>query len=123
MQGLMQDVPLTLQMALERVQTVFCSKVVATRGPTGTTRQTYGQMAARVERLAAVLADLGIRQGDRVATFGWNSQRHLELYLAVPCMGAVLHTLNIRLPPAQISYIANHAADQVVFVDASVAQE
>ncbi len=119
MRGLMQDVPLTLQMILERVGTLYGSKTVATRRTDGVDRQSYGEVVQRANRLAAALRDLGIRPGDRVATFGWNSQRHLELYLAVPCMGAVLHTLNIRLHPDQIGYIANHAQDRIVFVDAS----
>jgi len=115
----MQDVPLTLQMVLERATTLYPRKVVATRREGGSQRATYAEVGERVNRLASALTQLGIRPGDRVGTFGWNSQRHLELYLAVPCMGAVLHTLNIRLPADQLSYIANHAEDQVVFVDAS----
>src|SRR5205807_2673684 len=83
-------------------------------------RATYRQVAERAERLAAALTRLGVRRGDRVATFGWNTQEHLEAYLAVPSMGAVLHTLNIRLFPEQVVYIANHAADKVVLVDASL---
>ncbi len=67
-------------------------------------------MAERVDRLARVLDRLGVKQGDRVGTFAWNNQRHLELYMAVPCVGAVLHTLNIRLFAEQLTYIVNHAA-------------
>jgi len=115
----MQDVELTLQMVLDRATTLFPRKTVATRHQAGSSRQTFAEVGERVNGLATALAGLGIRSGDRVGTFGWNSQRHLELYLAVPCMGAVLHTLNIRLPSEQLSYIANHAEDQVVFVDAS----
>lgn len=121
MQALMQDVPLTLQMLLERAGTLFRSKTIATKREQDVHRQTYGQTAERVARLASALVAVGVKPSDRVATFGWNSWRHLELYLAVPCMGAVLHTLNIRLHPDQIAYIANHAEDQIVFVDASVA--
>ncbi|MPZ89568.1 MAG: long-chain-fatty-acid--CoA ligase [Nitriliruptorales bacterium] len=121
MQGLMQDVPLTLQMLLERADALYPSKTIATKREDGVHRQTYAQTVDRVARLAAALQAAGVKPGDRVATFGWNSSRHLELYLAVPCMGAVLHTLNIRLHPTQIAYIANHAEDQTVFVDASVA--
>jgi fatty-acyl-CoA synthase len=115
----MQDVPLTLRMVLERVSALYPNKIVATRRAQDTVRTTYGEVVERVGRLADALAEAGIRPGDRVATFGWNTQRHLELYLAVPCMGAVLHTLNIRLHPDQIGWIANHAEDQVVFADAS----
>ncbi len=69
---------------------------------------------------AAALTRLGVQQGDRVGTFMWNNQTHLEAYLAVPCMGAVLHTLNIRLFPEQLAYVINHAEDQVIIVDASI---
>lgn len=120
MQGLMQQVPLTLHMVLERAATLYPSKTVTTKTDGGFHRQTYRELAERVGRLASALNALGIKPGDRVATAAWNSYRHLELYLAVPCMGAVLHTLNIRLRPDQLAYIANHAEDQIVFVDASI---
>ena len=77
-------------------------------------------MAERVGRLANALEKLGVRRGDRVATFAWNNARHLELYFAVPCMGAVLHPLNLRLPGEQLAYIVAHADDQVLFVDQSL---
>jgi fatty-acyl-CoA synthase len=77
-------------------------------------------VADLVERLAAALARLGIGEGDRVGTFAWNNQEHLEAYLAIPCMGAVLHTLNIRLFPEQLTYVVNHAEDRVILVDASL---
>src|SRR4029077_18902134 len=83
-------------------------------------RATFERVAARAERLAAALLRLGIRPGDRVATFCWNTQEHLEAYLGVPSMGAVLHTLNIRLFPEQLAYVANHAADRAVLVDDSL---
>ena len=122
MQGLMQDVPLTLDMVLERVATIFPEKHVATLTADSVTRTTYGDLALRVTRLASALAAAGVRPGDRVATFAWNSQRHLELYLALPCMGAVLHTMNPRLHPEQVAWIARHAQDRFVFVDASLAE-
>src|SRR6185295_782304 len=78
------------------------------------------EVAERVDRLGRVLDRLGVQRGDRVATFGWNTQRHYELYMAVPSYGAVLHTLNIRLFPDQVVYIVNHAEDGVVFVDGSL---
>jgi fatty-acyl-CoA synthase len=121
MKGLMQDTPLTLQMVLRRVGEQYANKTVATMTGEGIRRRTYGEVTERVARLAAALHELGVRPGDRVATVAWNSDRHLELYLAVPCMGAVVHTLNPRLPAAQLSYIVNHAQDRVVFVDASLA--
>ena len=122
MQSLMQDTPLTLQMVLRRVEQLYAAKTVSTRRQQDTLTTSYGDMVERINRLAGALAELGVKPGDRVATFGWNSQRHLELYMAVPCMGAVLHTLNVRLHHEQVSYIANHAEDVVVFVDASAAQ-
>jgi fatty-acyl-CoA synthase len=122
MQGLMQDVPLTLQMVLERAAALYADKHVATKTATGIRRRTYGELMQRVIRLASALDRLGVRPGDRVGTFGWNSDNHLELYLAVPCVGAVLHTLNPRLHHEQIAYIVNHAEDQVVFVDTSLGQ-
>ena len=80
----------------------------------------YAEIARNAERLAAALAAFGIRAGDRVGTFCWNNQAHLEAYYAVPCMGAVLHTLNIRLLPGQVAHIVNHAEDRVVIVDATL---
>jgi len=99
MQGLMMDYPLTLRYILERVNQFHAAKEVVSKLPTGVHRYTYGDFYRRVHRLANVLQGLGVKPGDRVATFAWNSYRHLELYYAVPCMGAVLHTLNIRLDP------------------------
>jgi fatty-acyl-CoA synthase len=116
----MQDAPLTLQLVLRRAAAIYPRKHVATKTAEGVDRTTYADLAERVARLASALHELGIRPGDRVATMAWNSQRHLELYLAVPCMGAVLHTLNPRLHPSQIAWIVNHAEDKVVFVDASI---
>lgn len=120
MRALMQDVPLNLQMILHRAGEFFPHKTVTTKTADGVRTRTYGEVVNRAARLASALAELGVSPGDRVATFGWNSDRHLEAYLAVPCMGAVLHTLNIRLHPDQLSYIANHAEDQVVIADASL---
>ena len=120
MKGLMQDVPLTLQMVLERAATQYPNKHVATKTADGIRRRTYAEVGERVTRLASALAARGIKPGDRVATFAWNSDRHVELYLAVPAMGAVLHTLNPRLHPDQVRWIADHAEDQVVFYDASL---
>ena len=74
--------------------------------------------ADRADQLAAALTRLGVKEGDRVGTFLWNNQTHMEAYLAIPCMGAVLHTLNIRLFPEQLAYVINHAEDRVIIVDA-----
>jgi fatty-acyl-CoA synthase len=120
MLGLMQDRPLTLPHFFDRAERLFPRKEVVTAAADGRHRTTYGEWAARTRRLGGVLDDLGISADGRVATFGWNTARHLELYFAAPCSGRVLHTLNIRLFPEQIVYIANHAADEVVFVDKSL---
>src|SRR5918994_7414077 len=120
MQGLMQDVPLTLPPLFGRAETLYYDKELVTATATGITRTTYGDWAARTRRLGGVLDDLGVSDGGRVATFAWNTARHLELYFGIPCTGRVLHTLNIRLFPEQLVYIANHAEDEVIFVDRSL---
>jgi fatty-acyl-CoA synthase len=117
MQGQMMDYPLTLTPLLERARRLFPKKEIITKAGPNLERMTYGQMTERVARLANVLEKLGVRRGDRVATFAWNNERHLELYFAIPCMGAVLHTLNLRLPADQLTYIVAHADDHVLFVD------
>jgi fatty-acyl-CoA synthase len=120
-EGLMQhDYPLTLQHVLERLRGMNGDGEVVTLTEGGTERATYAEVGERVDRLCRALESLGVGPGDRVATFGWNSQRHLEAYLAAPCMGAVLHTLNIRLFVDQLVYVVNHAQDRVVLVDASL---
>jgi len=96
---------------------VYRDSEVVTLTETGTERANFNEGRTASRRLSRVLGSLGIEQGDRVATFAWNSQRHLEVYLAAPCIGAVLHTLNIRLFEEQLTYVANHAEDQIVFVD------
>jgi fatty-acyl-CoA synthase len=121
LEGLMQDdFPLTLQHARRRMRDCHPSAQVATLTDAGVVRASFGEVSERVDRLARVLTRLGIEQGDRVGTFAWNNQRHFELYMAVPCVGAVLHTLNIRLFAEQLTYIVNHAEDQVIFVDDSL---
>ena len=117
MRGLMMDYPLTLQQFLERNRRLFGGKQIVSRTTNGLHRYTYAEYVQRVGRLANALKTLGIQQGDRVATFAWNTYRHLEFYYAVPCMGAVLHTVNIRLSPEQITYIVNDAGDRVLAVD------
>jgi len=120
MKGLMQDGPLVLTNLFDRAEKLFPEKEIVTATATGTERETYGEWAERTRRLGGVLDDLGISADGRVATFAWNSARHLELYFAAPCSGRVLHTLNIRLFPEQITYIVNHAEDEVIFVDKSL---
>jgi fatty-acyl-CoA synthase len=119
--GLMQDdFPLTLHHILRRMRSSSPDALVLTLTEAGAVRTTFGEVSERVDRLARALGRLGVEQGDRVGTFAWNNQRHLELYFAVPCTGAVLHTLNIRLFDDQLTYIVNHAEDKVIFVDDSL---
>src|SRR3954453_22604122 len=122
LEGLVQhDHPLTLQHVLGRMRNVYGASEVVTLTDNGTERATYAEVTARVDKLAGALTNkLGGEPGDCVATFAWNTQRHLEVYLAAPCIGAVLHTLNLRLFEEQLTYIANHAKDKVVFVDSTV---
>jgi len=116
----MQDRPLTLNHFVEHAERYTPSKLIVTGTATGVEQTTYGEWAERTRKLATVLDNLGVAQDARVATFAWNSARHLELYFAAPCSGRVLHTLNIRLFPEQLTYIVNHAEDDVIFVDRSL---
>jgi fatty-acyl-CoA synthase len=120
MKGLMQDVPLAIPHLFERAEKYFGHKTIVTATGSGRDRTTYAGWAARTRRLGGVLDGLGISADGRVATFAWNTARHLELYFAAPCTGRVLHTLNIRLFPEQLTYIVNHADDEVIFVDRSL---
>jgi fatty-acyl-CoA synthase len=122
LKGLMQDdFPLTLNHIRRRLASYNPGAEVLTLQDDGSVlRAQHAQVAERVDRLARALARLGVTQGERVGTFAWNNQRHLELYFAVPCIGAVLHTLNIRLFEEQLIYIINHAEDRVIFVDDSL---
>ena len=122
LRGLMQDdFPLTLHHIRRRMRT--CSpqaQVVTLIEPGSVARASFAEVSERVDRLARALDRLGVERGDRVGTVAWNSQRHFELYFAIPCTGAVLHTLNIRLFADQLCYIVNHAEDKVIFVDDSL---
>jgi fatty-acyl-CoA synthase len=120
MLGLMQDRPLALPHVFHRAEEYFGHKSIVTADVTGEISTTVAEWAQRVRRLATVLDTLDVSADGRVGTFAWNTSRHLELYLAVPCTGRVLHTLNIRLFPEQLVYVANHAEDEVVFVDRSL---
>jgi fatty-acyl-CoA synthase len=120
MQGLMSSFPLSLPHAFHRVEQLFSDKTVVTASASRTHQMTYAEWALRTRLLASTLDELGVSRDGRVGTFAWNSARHLELYFAVPCTGRVLHTINIRLPPEQVSWIANHAEDEVIFVDRSL---
>jgi fatty-acyl-CoA synthase len=118
----MMDYPLTLRTIYDRARRLFPDKQLVTRRPGGVERTSYGDWAERVARLAGALRDLGVGPGDRVATFCWNHDRHLEAYFAAALMGASYHTLNIRLGGDQLAYILDHARDKVVVADAELAQ-
>ncbi len=116
----MQDTPLAIPHLFDRAEKYFGHKEIVTATGSGLERTTYADWADRTRRLGGVLDRLGISAEGRVATFAWNTARHLELYFAAPCTGRVLHTLNIRLFPEQLTYIVNHADDEVIFVDRSL---
>ena len=117
MRSTMMDVPLTVTAIMRHGTTAYASSEVVTITTGGLRRQTYGATGVRVARLAHALRSLGVDGDQRVATLMWNNAEHLEAYLAIPSMGAVLHTLNLRLDPQVIGYIADHAGDDVVIVD------
>ena len=117
MDGLIMDWDLTIPRILDRARKVFPHNEVVSNLPEGRHSYTWAEFYGRVVRLMNVLRKLGVKRGDRVATFAWNHYRHLELYFAIPCCGAILHTLNLRLFPEQLQYIVNHAEDSMIFVD------
>jgi fatty-acyl-CoA synthase len=121
MHGLMQHEQLTLTTILERAEKLHPHRRIVTRVGDGTHAQTYAELSTRARRLASALRGLGVGPGDRVATFAGNSWRHLELYFAVPCMGAVLHTLNPRLRHDQVASIARRGGARLGFVDGALA--
>jgi fatty-acyl-CoA synthase len=113
----MQDYPLTVQHMLWRIERLFDRKEIVTKREDELHRYTYADFGRRVHRAANLLDRLGVKDGDRVATLAWNNYRHLELYYAIPCMGAVLHTLNLRLFPDQLEFTIRDAGDSLLFVD------
>jgi len=118
MHGLMMDYPLTIPAIVRRAQSLYGHRPVSgRRQDRRITRTSYAVVLDRVKRLSVALARLGVRPGDRVATLAWASQEHLESYLAIPSIGAVLHTLNLRLHPDDLTYIVNDARDRVLLVD------
>ena len=118
MRGLMMERPLLISSLLRHAELNHADQEVVSRRVEGDIhRYTFRDLAARSRRLANALAALGVKHGDRVATLAWNGYRHLELYYAVSGCGAVLHTLNPRLHPDQLTWIANHAQDRVLFFD------
>lgn len=118
MKGLMMECQLTLPTILRRAETLFGYKEIVSCLPDKSIhRYSYLDFAKRVKRLSVALQRLGIQRGDRVATLSWNHYQHLETYFAIPCMGAVVHTLNLRLSPDDLAYIVNHAEDRIIIVD------
>jgi len=121
MRSTMMDFPLTVRHIFEHGRALYADSAVVTSEATKPRRIEFGALADRAEQLASGLRRLGVEPGDRVATFGWNNQEHQEAYFAIPCMGAVMHTLNIRLSADQLRYIIGHAEDSVIIADASLA--
>jgi fatty-acyl-CoA synthase len=120
MLGLMQDTPLTTNWIFDRGARFFGTKTVTTKTVSGLERATFADVAAQTRRLAAAIDSLGISADGRVATFAWNTARHLELYFAIPGTGRIMHTGNIRYFPEQLIYTFEHAEDEAVFVDRSL---
>ncbi len=120
MPSTMQEAPLTLADILRRGRTLFADSEIVTFEGDSSRRATFAEVTDRVARLAAGLRRLGVRPGDRVGTLCWNHQQHLEAYFAVPCMGAVLHTLNLRLAPSQLAFVVNQGGDKLLIVDAGL---
>jgi fatty-acyl-CoA synthase len=121
MRSTMMDFPLTLRHIFEHGRALYADSEVVTSEAGGARHVEFMTLANRAEQLAAALRRLGVEPGDRVATFAWNNQEHQEAYFAIPCMGAVMHTLNIRLSVDQLRYIIGHAEDSVIIADASLA--
>ena len=121
MLGLTMDYQLTVPAILRRTASYFGNRPVVSRSPDGTLhRTTYEECLRRARKLAAGLKRMGVRPGDRVATLCWNHHRHLEAYFAVPLLGGVLHTLNLRLHPDELAYVTDHAEDRALLVDHSL---
>lgn len=118
MDGLMMDQPLLLSSLLWRTERLFHDKTIVTRVGDGEYHEyTYADYAKRVRKLASALLDFGVRPGERVGTIAWNHYRHFETYFGVPGIGAVLHTINMRLFPEQQQFLINHAEDSVLIID------
>src|ERR1700730_14679940 len=118
MRGLMMDFPLTVPALLERAGNIFGGVEIITRRPDRSLASyTWRDLYRRARRLANVLTGMGLQRGDRGATLLWNQSEHAEAYFCVPAAGGVLHTLNLRLHPDEISFIANHAGDRFLIVD------
>src|SRR5262245_18304648 len=117
-QATMQRVPLSLNQILERAGKLYPQSQIVSRMPDKSCRtHAFAEFYTRARRLASALLALGLAKGDRVATLSWNHYAHLECYFGIPAAGGVMHTLNLRLSPDEIAYIANHAQDRFVIVD------
>ena len=117
MNATMMHTPMSARMIMEHGAAVFPESLVGTFDGSGISWASYRDVARNAARLAGALAGLGVRAGDRVGTFSWNDRAHMEAYLAVPSMGAVLHTVNVRLAPEHVAYVINHAEDRVLILD------
>jgi len=113
----MMNTPLTMPVLMDRGSELMPESEIVSKMRDTIHRYTYADLGKRARQVANALTKLGVKQGDRVATLAWNSYRHLEVYYAAPCLGAVLHTLNLRLSSADLEYIINHAEDSVICVD------
>ena len=120
MKATMMHTPMTVQMIMQHGAQVFPQSRVGVFDGAEVHHSSYADIAANATRFASALATLGIRPGDRVGTFSWNNTAHMEAYLAIPSMGAIMHTVNIRLSPEHIAYVINHAEDRAIILDASL---
>src|SRR4029077_20915706 len=123
MDSTMQDFPLTIAAIMRHGCGVHGARTVTTATGSGYRQTSYRELGQQAAQLANALRGLGVTGDQRVATFMWNNAEHLAAYLALPSMGAVLHTLNIRLSAEQIAYIANEAEDQVIVADLSLVDQ
>ncbi|WP_372759623.1 AMP-binding protein, partial [Litorivivens sp.] len=118
LQSTMMNMPLTLNSILDRCGSLFADVDIISNTPDKQLHKTnYGEVARRARQLASALQKAGVKPGDRVATLMWNHYAHLECYFAIPSIGAVIHTLNLRLHGDDIAYIANHAEDRILIID------
>ena len=120
MKATMMHTPMTVQLIMQHGESVFPDSRVGVFDGENINHTSYSGIAANATRLANALARVGVRPGDRVGTFSWNNTAHMEAYLAIPAMGAIMHTVNIRLSPEHIAFVINHAEDKVIILDASL---
>ena len=113
----MMHTPMTVKMIFEHGSKLFPHSKICSFDGEKIVYENFFETTDKVGQLANALSELGVEAGDRVGTFSWNNTEHMQAYLAVPSMGAVMHTINIRLSPEQIAYVINHAEDKVLIVD------